>query len=422
MTSGGYQRFDTPGIAAGDRFEYWRGWYSRAVDAPMQLEPVDTRPHVFDASAEVLAVGEIDIVEYRFGPAIGRWTREAIEPSDRLRLVMLASAPDATGCWHQREQSLADGTAILLGRTAGRWRAPHGLRGIQVNAPREAIPVTDAQLEAFNDQRRLRHNPAFARIVRPTLLGLAGHLNSLGGADLPELSCLWVSLLTMLTRSLAGEDTNATDCAQARLLQARRYIRANLADPVLSPTTIADALHVSRSTLYATLPSNADGITAEIRRQRLQRAHTILSNPSNSQPIADIAAAVGIPNAARFSRIFHHQYGLTPRELRAHQQTNGHYRPPTSGIVPDATAAAGAIEPSESVAADDDHSCDGLERQGGPLATGPTVSATGHRPRPAAAHAPVAGRAQRRSLRQPDRRTATPRTLALASARDENER
>jgi hypothetical protein len=67
----------------------------------------------------------------------------------------------------------------MLGRTAGHWRAPHGLHGIQVNAPCEAIAVTDAQPEAFNDQRRLRHDPAFARIVRPTLLGLAGHLTSI---------------------------------------------------------------------------------------------------------------------------------------------------------------------------------------------------------------------------------------------------
>src|ERR671937_725757 len=149
MTSGFYQRFDTPGIAAGDRFEYWRGWYSQAIDAPMQLEPVDKLPREFDASAEVLALGEVDIVEYGFGPAVGSWTREATEPSDRLRLVMLAPAPHATGSWHQRELPLADGAAVLLGNTDGRWRAPRGLRGIQVNAPRAAIPVTDAQLIAF---------------------------------------------------------------------------------------------------------------------------------------------------------------------------------------------------------------------------------------------------------------------------------
>jgi len=31
-----YQRFDTPGLAAADRFEYWRTWFRRAVDAPVR--------------------------------------------------------------------------------------------------------------------------------------------------------------------------------------------------------------------------------------------------------------------------------------------------------------------------------------------------------------------------------------------------
>jgi AraC-like DNA-binding protein len=211
---------------------------------------------------------------------------------------------------------------VLIGATGGHWRAPHGLRGIQVNVPRHAVPVTDAQLETFNDPRRLRQDPTFAGLIRPALLGLAGHLDALAGTDLLELEAAWISLLNMLVRSLAGQDTNGTDTAQARQLQARRYIRANLANPHLSPGTIANALHISRSTLYAALGPDADGLATEIRRQRLHRAHAMLRHPANRQPIAEIAAAVGIPNAAHFSRIFRDQHGLTPRELRAQHQTD----------------------------------------------------------------------------------------------------
>jgi AraC-like DNA-binding protein len=329
MTSGLYQRFDTPGMAARDRFEYWRGWYSEAIDVPMRLEPVHRHPHDFSASAEALAVGDVDIVEYRFGAAIGSWTREAIEATDRLRLVIVAPASGACGSWHRHELSLADGAALLLGRTDGRFRAPHGLRAIQVNVPREAIAVTDAQLDVFNDQRRLRRDPGLAWLIRPALLGLAGHLDSLAGTDCSELSEVWISLLNMLTRSLAGTDTNGTDTTHARRLQARRCIRANLANPHLSPSTIADALHVSRSTLYAALGPDTNGVAAEIRRQRLQRAHTMLRDPTNTQPIADIAASVGIPSAAHFSRLFREQYGLAPRERRAEtsRTTTGEHQP-----------------------------------------------------------------------------------------------
>jgi hypothetical protein len=40
--------------------------------------------------------------------------------------------------------------------------------------------------------------------------------------DLPEPPELWISLLTMLTRSLAGRDTSGTDTALARRFQVQR--------------------------------------------------------------------------------------------------------------------------------------------------------------------------------------------------------
>ena len=46
-------------------------------------------------------------------------------------------------------------------------------------------------------------------------------------------------------------------------------------------------------------------------------AHTILRDPTNAEPITEIAAAVGVPSAAQFSRAFRERYGLSPRQLRA---------------------------------------------------------------------------------------------------------
>jgi AraC-like DNA-binding protein len=315
MRSAVYQRFDTPGIAPGERFEYWRSWYSLAVDAPMQLDPIARVPRGFHASAELLGVGNVDIVELRCGPAVGRWAREATEPADRLRLALVAPTPAGTGGWHGRELSLARGAVAVLGRTDGVWRAPSGMRAIQINLPRPAVPVTDKDIDKINDQSRLFRDPTFARLIRPALLGLAGHLDTLANADIPELSELWISLVNMLVRSLVGDDTNGTDTAKARRLQLQHHIRANLADPLLSPTRIADALHVSRRTLYTALSPDQEGVAAEIRRQRLDRARAMLLDPSQRRSVAEVAAAVGLPNAAHFSRIFRARYGHSPREL-----------------------------------------------------------------------------------------------------------
>jgi AraC-like DNA-binding protein len=317
MTRELYQRFASPGIAGDERFEYWRDWYSQAIDVPMQLEPRRRGPGDFDASAEALSVDDVDLVEYRFGPAIGSWTREGIAPAERLRLVILAPSGGAVGSWHGCRLSLRGGAAVLLGDTPGRWETDHGLRGIQVNVPRASVEVTEAQLALFNGQRRLDQDPVFAALVRPALLGLTGRLDAVGANDVHELRSIWISLLTMLTRSLAGRDTVGVDTAPARWLQVCGYIRDNLSDPGLSPASIAEALFVSRSTLYASVPPGTEGIAAEIQRQRLARARARLGDPANPQSIAEIAASVGLPSHSRFTRAFRRRYEATPRQVRA---------------------------------------------------------------------------------------------------------
>lgn len=121
MTDGLYQRFDMPGIAARDRFEYWRDWRSQAIGVPMQLEPVRGLPYEFDACAEALTVGAVDFVEYRSGAAVGSRTRDAITPAERLRLMILAPTPNGSGSCHGQQLSLAEGGAVLVGQTDGRW-------------------------------------------------------------------------------------------------------------------------------------------------------------------------------------------------------------------------------------------------------------------------------------------------------------
>lgn len=317
-----YEFFGTPGIDPRDRFEYWRTWYSQAVDVPMWLEPTGKLPADFQASAEVLGDRDVDIVELRCGPAAGSWRQEATEDAARLRLVILAPAPGGAGRWHGHGVALDHGCAVLLGGTDGWWRTGSGLRGMQVNVPRAAVPVSDAQLEVVNARRLLDGNPVFASLVRPVLVGMAGRLKELAGADAAGVGAVWVSLLTLLTRSLTTEtaaSVDGADVALARRVQARRYIGLHLADPRLSPADVAAALHISRRTLYAALAADSRGIAAQIRQQRLQQARALLADPACNLSITQIAARVGLPGPAHFSRLFRAEYGHSPRELRAHR-------------------------------------------------------------------------------------------------------
>ena len=251
------------------------------------------------------------------GPATASWSREVGLAQGRLRLVVLAAADGAAAHWYGRDVPLTGGAAVLLGATDGWWRVPVRMRGIEVDLPRAAVPVSDTELAAINARRRLAADPVYGSLVRPALVGMAGHLEQLAATRLDGLAEVWTSLITMLIGSVSGNGAGNAELAPARRVQASRFISDHLADPGLGPDTVAAALHISRRSLYAALDTDDGGIAAQIRRARLAAARSILADPADRRPIADIAAQVGLTSPAHFSRLFRRQYGQSPRELRA---------------------------------------------------------------------------------------------------------
>jgi AraC-like DNA-binding protein len=109
------------------------------------------------------------------------------------------------------------------------------------------------------------------------------------------------------------KSTTCSTCRPARRLAADRFIATHLADPWLDPAMVAAHLAISRRSLYALYSDDGDGVAGAIRRRRLRRARRMLTDPAQRhQPIAEIAAAVGMPIASSFTRAFRAEYGATP--------------------------------------------------------------------------------------------------------------
>jgi AraC-like DNA-binding protein len=319
-----FRRYDTPGIAPRDRFDFWRTWYSEAVESRMELGAIDAVPEHFQASAEALHVGGTGVVEIRSGRAAGKWARDATEPGDLVRLVLFVSASGMTGSWHGEETALSRGRLLLCRRAgAGFWRAPAGFHAIQLNVPRSTLPVPDAVLNRLTEQQVPVRGPVADGLVRPLLSGMSGHLEHLSRMAGAELAQIWISVLVLLLRSLDEPDRrlDAEEVVPARRLQALRFIDANLGDPDLGPDSVAAALHVSRRTLYRALAADGASVAAIIRRRRLERSRVILTDPARRHwPAARVAAEVGLGSAAHFSRLFRAAYGETPGDVRSHPQ------------------------------------------------------------------------------------------------------
>lgn len=89
-----------------------------------------------------------------------------------------------------------------------------------------------------------------------------------------------------------------------------------LADPDLSPESIATVLQLSRSTLYRLFEGDG-GVSAAVRERRLLRAQALLGNPIRRPTIQEVAYVTGFRSEAQFSRAFRRRFGMSPSEARS---------------------------------------------------------------------------------------------------------
>ncbi|MGW3955964.1 helix-turn-helix domain-containing protein [Streptomyces sp. NPDC004752] len=95
------------------------------------------------------------------------------------------------------------------------------------------------------------------------------------------------------------------------------YLRRHLTDPGLTPSSVAQAHHISLRHLYAVLAREGVSPGEWIRRERLEGARRDLARPeARRDTIAAVARRWGFTDASRFGRSFKETYGMTPREYR----------------------------------------------------------------------------------------------------------
>lgn len=128
--------------------------------------------------------------------------------------------------------------------------------------------------------------------------------------------CL-LDLLAAGFNGAAEAREHTADVAQRALqLRARLYVRDHLASPDLTPESIAQALGLSRSALYA-LFEPVGGVAAHIRELRLRRSLADLrAIRTGHLSVAEIGYRWGFSSPVSFSRAFRGRFGCAPSEVR----------------------------------------------------------------------------------------------------------
>lgn len=97
--------------------------------------------------------------------------------------------------------------------------------------------------------------------------------------------------------------------------QVLSHLRGHLADPTLTPDSIARAVNISRRSLYRLFETGEDSVMSTLRRLRVERAKQLLVSHRH-RTLRDIGASCGFSDG-QFSRAFRELVAMSPADYRA---------------------------------------------------------------------------------------------------------
>jgi AraC-like DNA-binding protein len=149
------------------------------------------------------------------------------------------------------------------------------------------------------------------------MLMLERHIPALSPEDAGRLPKAVEAMLAACLGPSADRVASARRQIDFTLMErVRRVVHRNLRSPSLGPEKLCREAAMSRSQLYRVLESEG-GVAHYIQRRRLSESFAILCDASHNFPIGKIAEMLCFADASSFSRAFRHEFGVSPRDVRA---------------------------------------------------------------------------------------------------------
>jgi AraC-like DNA-binding protein len=137
--------------------------------------------------------------------------------------------------------------------------------------------------------------------------------------DILDRPAILRATVELVAAAFRPESANTAGSAFRRALLGRiqDFILDNLSDPMLSPTSIANAFRFSPRYLHRLFEEFDVTVGGWVRKRRLSAAKTELSSKAMvGYGITQIAMRYGFADASHFSHAFRAEYGISPRDFR----------------------------------------------------------------------------------------------------------
>ncbi len=312
--------FSTEVVAAPERFELFAETTGRShMRSRLRSDDQDD----FRAKMRVLDLGELQISAMSFSHLEIARTARLIRQSDpEVYLINYFLRDEGVLSQAGSELTLGVGDLVMLDSSRPYRGDVHAVLGrwshVTVQLPRELMPLPDKTVQALLgapiDGRR-----GMGGVLVRWLTDLNARACEFTPADIPSLASFTLDLLaSAIARCLEAEEELSPEARRNALrAQINTFVEQHLADPAMTPQTIADAHHVSLRHLQQLLAEDDTSPAAWIRHRRLERCRLDLTNPHlNARPIQAIAERWGFTSPTHFSRLFRDTYGISPRDYR----------------------------------------------------------------------------------------------------------
>jgi len=310
------ESYSADALPAASRATAWNDLYSQALNR-VEFTPEDR--HSFAARLSLGKLGPIQFVRMSTNRTDIRRTRRHIVPGAPRLYSFLLQAKGSSVFQHcGQEAHLGEGDFTLCDSAA-----PHSF-SVEDQSTVIMLRVDGATLKEHlpTPERfcgmRLRHEVGLTAPMSAMVEKLDGRLEG-GFASVYDAS-IARHLLEMMAMSYAIAFDGLPDLSaviKGRHAEVVRHIEDRLRDPKLSPASIAEGLRISPRYLRTVFAGTGEKVSAYIIRRRLEECARQIRNPAwAGHTLTEIAFAWGFNSAAHFTRTFHEQFGMAPREYR----------------------------------------------------------------------------------------------------------
>jgi AraC-like DNA-binding protein len=315
--------YSTAGVPAGRRTSYWNEVYTSHF-AQVAFDPVSREN--FQAELRTSSMGPLSFARVSYNAAEVERTRSHIDRTrERFLSFVLHLRGRGVFTHYGHETTIDDGDFTLSDNAE-----PHHLR---LQGPADVIILRcppDVLKPYLPSPERLcgRRLPAHEGFTRTAAAMMRSLVDQLEHGVSPQFNQRVVhNVLEVMATSYAlvfDEGVPDRSIAGARRMQARRFIEAHLKEPDLTAAAVAQAVEVSPRYLRMVFATEHETVSEYILRRRLEESARLLASSLwLGHTITEIAFANGFNSSPHFTRAFRRQYGITPRQYRDTQLTNG---------------------------------------------------------------------------------------------------